>query len=135
MLLLLQRPVEGIRDRLYGFVTYTPKHMDGPDKGRAKTNMALDISFGSSGYALVLARAFRKVNVHRRVVLSITLSCLSHGSKCHELSVMQVISVNFHPFFRNENKPVKKRAFYTNYVDVNLPVDIFTQEQTNINEV
>ena len=43
--------------------------------------------------------------------------------------------MNFHPFFRNEKEPVKKRAFYTNYVDVNLPVDIFTHVNTNINEV
>jgi hypothetical protein len=43
--------------------------------------------------------------------------------------------VNFHPFFRNEKDPVKKRAFYTNYYEVNLPVDIFTQVNTNINKV
>ena len=30
--------------------------------GQPKTDMALDISFGSSGYALVLARAFKKVS-------------------------------------------------------------------------
>ena len=48
---------------------------------------------------------------------------------------IQVISVNFHPFFRNEKDPVKKRAFYTNYVDVNMPVDIFTQDNTNITKV
>ena len=57
---LLQRPVEGIRDRLYGFVTYAPKHVKGQEAGQTKTDMALDISFGSSGYALVLARAFKK---------------------------------------------------------------------------
>lgn len=58
---LLQRPVEGIRDRLYGFVMYSPKQEEGPQAGEPKTDMALDISFGSSGYALVLARAFKKV--------------------------------------------------------------------------
>jgi hypothetical protein len=99
------RPVEGIRDRLYGFVLYSPKHLKGDQMGQPKTDMALDISFGSSGYALVLARAFKKV-----------------------------VSVNFHPFFRNEKDPVKKRAFYTNYYEVNLPVDIFTQVNTNINK-
>jgi hypothetical protein len=55
------KPVEGIRDRLYGFVPYSPKHLKGDKKGQPKTDMALDISFGSSGYALVLARAFKKV--------------------------------------------------------------------------
>ena len=53
--------MEGIRDRLYGFVMYSPKHEKGDQAGEPKTNMALDISFGSSGYALVLARAFKKV--------------------------------------------------------------------------
>ena len=48
---------------------------------------------------------------------------------------LQVVSVNFHPFFRNEKDPVKKKAFYTNYIDVNLPVDIFTQVNTNITKV
>ena len=58
----MQRPVEGIRDRLYGFVLYSPKHVKGDKKGQPKTDMALDISFGSSGYALVLARAFKRVS-------------------------------------------------------------------------
>ena len=53
--------MEGIRDRLYGFVMYSPKHEKGEQAGEPKTEMALDISFGSSGYALVLARAFKKV--------------------------------------------------------------------------
>ena len=59
--MISQRPVEGIRDRLYGFVMYSPKHEKGEQAGEPKTEMALDISFGSSGYALVLARAFKKV--------------------------------------------------------------------------
>ena len=57
--------MEGIRDRLYGFVMYSPKHTDGDRMGQPKTDMALDISFGSSGYALVLARAFKKVYILR----------------------------------------------------------------------
>lgn len=58
----LQKPVEGIRDRLYGFVQFCPKHVEGEYKGEAKTDMALDISFGSSGYALILSRAFKTVS-------------------------------------------------------------------------
>lgn len=53
--------MEGIRDRLYGFVKFCPKQVEGNEKGEVKTDMAMDISFGSSGYALVLARAFRTV--------------------------------------------------------------------------
>lgn len=30
---------------------------------------------------------------------------------------------------------MKKKAFYTNYVDVDMPEDIFTQENININTV
>ena len=30
---------------------------------------------------------------------------------------------------------MKKKAFYTNNVDVYMPEDIYTQENTNINEV
>ena len=62
--LIMQRPVKGIRDRLYGFVKFSPKHLDGESKGDPKTEMAMDISFGSSGYALVLARAFKKVVIY-----------------------------------------------------------------------
>ena len=60
---MLQRPVEGIRDRLYGFVKFCPKYTEGEYKGDVKTDMAMDISFGSSGYALVLARAFKTVSL------------------------------------------------------------------------
>ena len=58
---VLQSPVEGIRDRLYGFVKFCPLHVKGDKIGEVKTDMAMDISFGSSGYALVLARAFQTV--------------------------------------------------------------------------
>ena len=54
--------MEGIRDRLYGFVKFCPRHVVGEFKGEVKTDMAMDISFGSSGYALVLARAFKTVS-------------------------------------------------------------------------
>ena len=49
----------GIRDRLYGFVKFCPAGTE----GQVKTDMAMDISFGSSGYGLVLARAFKTVSL------------------------------------------------------------------------
>lgn len=66
--------MEGIRDRLYGFVMYSPKHEKGEQAGEPKTEMALDISFGSSGYALVLARAFKKVCLNNYYSLKV-LTC------------------------------------------------------------
>ena len=47
----------------------------------------------------------------------------------------QVVSVNFRPFFRNENKPIKKEKFYTNYINVDFPENIFTHGSDTINEV
>lgn len=74
MLFGTQRPVEGIRDRLYGFVKFCPKQVDGSEKGEVKTDMAMDISFGSSGYALVLARAFKTVCQYYQV--SVQNTCI-----------------------------------------------------------
>jgi len=63
--LLWQHPVEGIRDRIYGFVQFCPKVLDErTGRMRPKTDMALDLSFGSIGYALVLARPFKVVCSH-----------------------------------------------------------------------
>ena len=60
--LSFQHPVEGIRDRIYGFVQFCPKVVDvRTGKRRPKTDMAMDLSFGSVGYALVLARPFKVV--------------------------------------------------------------------------
>ena len=60
--LSFQHPVEGIRDRIYGFVQFCPKVVDvRTGKQRPKTDMAMDLSFGSIGYALVLARPFKVV--------------------------------------------------------------------------
>ena len=47
----------------------------------------------------------------------------------------KVVSVNFRPFFRNETKPVKKEKFYTNYINVDFPENIFTHGSDTINEV
>ena len=59
---MVQKPVVGIRDRLYGFVKFCPMGSEGQYMEQVKTDMAMDISFGSSGYGLVLARAFKDVS-------------------------------------------------------------------------
>ena len=46
-----------------------------------------------------------------------------------------MISVNFHPFFRDEKQPVKKEIYYTNYVNVDFPENIFTRSSDTINDV
>ena len=43
--------------------------------------------------------------------------------------------MNFHPFYRNDKEVVKKEEFYTNYITVKFPVNIFTQKQANLNKV
>lgn len=57
-----------------------------------------------------------------------------HTLKCLHIYI-QVISVNFHPFFRNEKEPVKKDIFYTNYVSVNCPENIYIHSTDIINVV
>lgn len=143
--LLMQRPVKGIRDCLYGFVRFTPKHLDGKFKGDPKTERAMDISFGTRGYTLVLARAFKKVAVYwvalYHVWNSITTSTpneqllVYYDANCDICIYIQVISVNFDPYFRNEKEPVKRDIFYTNYVSVNYPEDIFSHSSDTIKTV
>ena len=55
----LQQRVSGIRDRLYGFVRFAPKDND----LHPRNDLAVDISFGSIGYSLALARPFKRVRV------------------------------------------------------------------------
>ena len=62
-----KEPVVGIRDRLYGFVKFCPRDVETEHREQnedlVKTDMAMDISFGSSGFGLVLARAFKSVSL------------------------------------------------------------------------
>ena len=48
---ITQTDIESIRRRFYGFVQFAPDN-----------DVAMDISFGSVGYTLALARAFRTVS-------------------------------------------------------------------------
>ena len=43
--------------------------------------------------------------------------------------------MNFHPFYRNDKEVVKREEFYTNYITVKFPVNIFAQNQPNLNKV
>ena len=51
IILPLQDPANSIRDYFFGFMQF------GPHKNR----IAYDISFGTIGYSLILARAFQEV--------------------------------------------------------------------------
>ena len=46
-----------------------------------------------------------------------------------------MVSLNFRPFYRNDKEVVKKEEFYTNYITVKFPVNIFTQNSPNLNKV
>ena len=50
-------------------------------------------------------------------------------------NILQVVSVDFHPFFRNKKSAVKKTTYYTNYVTATCPEDIFAQSSDSLNEV
>ena len=48
---------------------------------------------------------------------------------------IQVISVNFHPFYRNAKEVVKKEGFQVNYCSVIVQQDIFAQKTENLRTV
>ena len=63
---ILQEYMKGIRDVLYWFVTnFGPRYppTEANPQSSLKNSLALDISFGSIGYALILARPFITVSV------------------------------------------------------------------------
>lgn len=63
----LQDSVHGIRDRIYGFVNlaFPISHTSSDESSYFESpTMAMDISFGTTGYALTLARAFHNVCVY-----------------------------------------------------------------------
>ncbi len=47
----------------------------------------------------------------------------------------QVVSVNFHPFYRNVEEVVKKEVFQVNYSSVIVQQDIFAQKTENLRMV
>lgn len=112
----VQEQVSSIRDYFFGFMKFGP----------VENRHAYDISFGTIGYSLILARAFREVG--RALVFGVKLHCdLFHSVVC-----TQVISVNFHPFYRNAKQVCRKDTFLTNYITITFQDDIFTQNTDNI---
>lgn len=53
-------------------------------------------------------------------------------ANCFILLCTQVISVNFHPFYRNAKQVCRKDTFLTNYITITFQDDIFTQKTENI---
>ncbi len=47
----------------------------------------------------------------------------------------QVVSVNFHPFYRNVKEVVKKEVFQVKYSIVTVQQDIFAQKTENLRMV
>ena len=114
----MQEQVSSIRDYFFGFMRFGP----------AENRHAYDISFGTIGYSLILARAFREVG-HALVFGKIFKTVLHTVSFC---LCTQVISVNFHPFYRNAKQVCRKDTFLTNYITITFQDDIFTQKTENI---
>ena len=80
-----QTDVESIRSRFYGFVQFAPDN-----------DVAVDISFGSVGFTLALARAFRTVshpNAHSHH-LTIKVSCfesyVSYGRRSLSVGFLDI---------------------------------------------
>ena len=48
---------------------------------------------------------------------------------------LQVVSVNFHPFYRNPTEVVRKEDFQTNYTSITMQDDILAQKTENLNKV
>lgn len=58
----LQEYMKGIRDVIFWFVTnFGPHYDETASELQLKNDLALDISFGSIGYSLIMARPFVKV--------------------------------------------------------------------------
>ena len=49
--------------------------------------------------------------------------------------ILQVVSVNFHPFYRNAKEVVKKELFQVNYSSIIVQQDIFAQKTENLKTV
>ena len=60
----MQQPKGGLRNRMFGFFQFTPSN-----------TLAYDISFGTVGCQLILARAFMEVSCCM-VVVGVGLNCI-----------------------------------------------------------
>ncbi len=122
--------MKGVRDVLFWFVTnFGPHYDETASDPQLRNDLALDISFGSIGYSLIMARPF--VKVHATVVFGwpwLALSFLQLNA--------QVLSVNFQPHYQNTSEtPALKDEFYTNYVTFKFPDNLYSQSTESITGV
>ncbi len=112
-----------MRDWIYYFARNFGPRRDNPQESLLRNNLALDFSFGSVGFARVLARPFK------RVIFSHVLNLLYI-----RIASWQVVSLDFHPFFCDFSIEALNN-FYTNYKSARVPHDVFTQNTDTINLV
>jgi hypothetical protein len=84
-----------IRNIIFGFLQFVEKN-----------EFAMDISFGSSGYSLILARAF-----------------------------LDVLSLNFDPFYGNEKEVYHLETFHADYCTVRFQENILTKGTAKLNKL
>ena len=64
LVILLQEQLSGIREKIYWFVAmFGPNDSHQVSSQRTSNQLAVDLSFGSIGYSLVLAKPFKRVNL------------------------------------------------------------------------
>lgn len=51
------------------------------------------------------------------------------------MSCLQVIGINFHPFYRNEEDVCLKKAFNTNFCTLRVLDDLYTQRAESVAKV
>lgn len=74
----MQENLHGLRDMIYWLICKYGKQKPDTSEGQPgglSNNIALDISFGTIGHALILARAFKKV----RTIRAFSSCVLSRG--------------------------------------------------------
>ena len=107
--------MKSIRNQFFNFLQSTSEKYD----------LAYDISFGTIGFALILARTFKQVCIKYCVTSTLTQTLIN----------LQVVSVNFHPFYQNEKDVCRKEMFHANYSRITIQNDIFSLSSENITKV
>ncbi len=69
------------------------------------------------------------------MVEAFTLPCLCVCVCVCVCDCVQVVSVDFHPYYRNEKQVVRTMKYFTNYVTATCPESVFAQSYQSINEV
>jgi hypothetical protein len=84
-----------IRNIIFGFLQFVDKN-----------DFAMDISFGSTGYSLILARAFK-----------------------------DVLSLNFDPFYANDKEVYHLEQFHADYCTVRFQENVLTKGTAKLNKL